>query len=715
MSETISTKQLQEACAALTQTIEFIAASRLQKGRNPEHIASLFRKIQSVLDAKISEFQKTTDGRGTPCGRNTPESCHRVVMTTGIETLSLALQVDSTHDMAAKDALKSRLLNYLLAVGPTKGRALIQLRVQCPLLVDGNCSIFETRPIECRSRFEQSSQFATVEKEFGTAVQRGLQNALTSLGMWSQTVDMARVLGMTLNDMSLCAHYLSGHPMFELAAIQVDVEIVPPVPSSNGSNNYSTDIEPSGNPDLTVLSRSRYQLNTQGDPEAAFSTSNRDGALQHVFRMQTPMAYKDSTEIERWRARLEDSFDQFRERQFDLRDKFDAVAAYNPLSISYQQKDDLDLLSRIGDYLTDEIAAKVLPDLCAPMSKRKSDGRLRIGYIGNGLDKSSGGYWATGWLKNHAKDVETFVFYLNPGRVPGADEYQRLANHYFHLPGHIPDAARLIKQQNLDVLIYPDAVCEGRNIQFALLRLAPVQCACWGGPETTGLPQIDYFLSADWMEPENAQDHYREKLVRLPRTGICYPRPVRAGSGLSKAAFGLDEGRLLLCMQAPSKMLPEWDPIFKEICDRSGRPIVFFSYPNTAAATVENRFRDCGIKAVFMPFMNLLQFHDLISHADVVLDTVGWSGGITALLALEQGKPIVTLPGRFRRSRHTSAFLKAAGAEGLIATTPEEYVELVLDSDRISEAAVNLDPWELFEDRVSVTALEDFLREAVSQ
>lgn len=54
------------------------------------------------------------------------------------------------------------------------------------------------------------------------------------------------------------------------------------------------------------------------------------------------------------------------------------------------------------------------------------------------------------------------------------------------------------------------------------LRLAPLQCMSWDLPVTSGLPVIDYMLTSELMEPEEANDHYSEKLLRLPGVGTCY-------------------------------------------------------------------------------------------------------------------------------------------------------------------------------------------------
>jgi CRISPR-associated protein Csy1 len=65
----------------------------------------------------------------------------------------------------------------------------------------------------------------------------------------------------------------------------------------------------------------------------------------------------------------------------------------------------------------------------------------------------------------------------------------------------------------------------------------------------------------------------------------------------------------------------------------------------------------------------------VLATADVVVDTMHWSGGNTSLDALAACTPIVTLPGRFMRGRQSAAMLKTMGLEELVASSPEDYVQ----------------------------------------
>jgi len=710
-------------CASTSQAVAFVASSRLRTARSLSTVEGLIRKVDVILDNKLKEVQK-----GLPpvaCQAGCSHCCHRVVIASAPEVFAAAAYIDGNFQGDQKSALQARLRRYLADVGPRIGHDLGVVRTACPLLIEGLCSIYEARPLACRAQFSLSvesciesenrpaGEFTAeiVESEIGRAATDGLSKGLKASQVCDNPIDFARALDLVLNDPLLFDGYMAGQWAFGIAEPVLDSISPPELVDEVGTHRYSPGEEASGFANNGILEKAFYYFQTTGDAEPVFKKGSNDGPLQQFFRVQVPMSYNSEQEVESWRERVKESFDEFSRSDSDVREKFDAISVFGLLSLSYQQKNDRDLLATIGDYLTHEVSAKVFPDLNVPIPKRKRDGKIRVGYIGTGLGKESGCYWASGWLKNHSEDFETFALYLNAYQTHGAEEFQKHADHYYHCTGPVGKAARFIKQLKLDVLIYPDTSILGRDVQFTTLRLAPIQCVGWGAPETTGMPNIDYFLSSEWMEPEDGDSHYRETLIRLPRTGMCYPTLNRHGSGLSKADFGLDDGPLFLCAQAPSKLHPKWDWVLKKITDRSRRPIVFFKYPFTAPVVAERRLKAAGVNAIFLPWLSERQFFDMLSLADVTLDAIGWSGGITSILALQQGRPVITLPGEFRRGRHAMAFLKAANVPALIAKDPEDYVDLVLNDDRRTKASNSLTPEEIFEDTASLTALEDFLRQ----
>jgi len=74
--------------------------------------------------------------------------------------------------------------------------------------------------------------------------------------------------------------------------------------------------------------------------------------------------------------------------------------------------------------------------------------------------------------------------------------------------------------------------------------------------------------------------------------------------------------------------------------------------------------------------MGRAQFLDVMTVSDVMIDTLRWSGGNTALDALSSALPIVTVEGRYMRGRQTAAMLRIRGIGGLIAANADQYLGL---------------------------------------
>jgi len=118
----------------------------------------------------------------------------------------------------------------------------------------------------------------------------------------------------------------------------------------------------------------------------------------------------------------------------------------------------------------------------------------------------------------------------------------------------------------LNVIIYPEIGMDPMTMKVASLRLAPVQMAAWGHPETTGLSTIDYYLSAEDFEPPGGEQYYREQLILLPHLGSSYQRLGISPVSVDLNALGVDtELPLLICPGSAYKYAPSHDGVFVDI------------------------------------------------------------------------------------------------------------------------------------------------------
>src|SRR5262249_44840918 len=126
-----------------------------------------------------------------------------------------------------------------------------------------------------------------------------------------------------------------------------------------------------------------------------------------------------------------------------------------------------------------------------------------------------------------------------------------------------------IAKLELDVLYYADVGMTAWTYFLAFARLAPVQCVTWGHPLTTGIPNLDYFISSELLEGPGAEEHYTEKLVRLPNLAVHYYRPQAPAEVRPRSHYGLEEtGRLYGCPQSLFKLHPDFDAILADVLRR---------------------------------------------------------------------------------------------------------------------------------------------------
>jgi predicted O-linked N-acetylglucosamine transferase (SPINDLY family) len=411
----------------------------------------------------------------------------------------------------------------------------------------------------------------------------------------------------------------------------------------------------------------------------------------------------------------------------------DAVGTIPPFYLAYTDENNRDLLALHGE-LSAQLMVQWAGTLGPIATGRIDRSRIEIGIVSAHIcDHSVWNAILKGWVQ-HLDSQRFSLTFFHLGDVHDQEtEFARTrASHFEHGKTSLEDWVRSIRYRQPDVLIYAEIGMDPLPLKLASLRLAPVQAATWGHPETTGLPTMDYYISAECLEPAGAEANYTESLVRLPGLGVCY-EPLRiAPATPDLAALGIDRRRpMLISPGTPFKYSPRYDWIYASIAKKAPEcQLIFFTGHKTELVEIlrtrlQRMFRAEGIDidsyVRFIPWLERPLFHGLIRHADVFLDPIGFSGFNTAIEAVEAGLPIVTRQGRYMRGRLASGILERMKSFELIARSEQEYINLAvkLASDADYRGSVRSRMSEeraiLYGDIAPVRALEAFLDGAVAK
>lgn len=367
-----------------------------------------------------------------------------------------------------------------------------------------------------------------------------------------------------------------------------------------------------------------------------------------------------------------------------------SVGSNQPFYLAYRPADVSALLSRYGDLVSSAAAGHWQGQIGERKDAHPPRNRIRIGV-------------ASGHVRHHPvwdvilrgiiahMDRERFEIHLyHTGSL--VDEETLWAESCVDRFVQGPRSTRAwlddIAQTQPDVMFYPEVGMDPMTCALAALRLAPLQVAAWGHPVTTGLPTMDMFLSGECLEASVADRHYREKLIRLPGTGVCTEKADRPSQPWNGPDRQNNVVRFALCQQ-PIKFDPAYDGLLARIAKDAGPSEFWLASPkalNWATAKLHDRlaaaFRKEGLDPDahlrVMPWLARDQFAGFLEDMDIYLDCLAFSGYTTALAALHRGLPIVTWEGEFLRQRLAAGLLRQIGMTDGIALSGDHYVEIAV-------------------------------------
>ncbi len=327
----------------------------------------------------------------------------------------------------------------------------------------------------------------------------------------------------------------------------------------------------------------------------------------------------------------------------------------------------------------------------APMSMaRKShdnapdpDRRLRIGYISPDFRTNSASRSFEPFLDGHDRQQFEICGYGNimkPDEI--TDRFKDKFDYYRSInPMEIEEAANLIEQDKIDILVEIGGHCRGNCLGVLARKPAPVQVD-YGGINTLGMEQIDYRFTDSIMDPPHLEKFYVEESVYLPG-GFCVYRPPH-NSPLVCPLPAKEKGYITFGSFNDHRKVNQytmelWAKILKAV--ENSRLLLKFRAGNDPRAREHffSQFEQLGINRQRVEISGMLNSHfehmQLYGQLDLALDTYPFNGCITTLEGLWMGVPIVTLVGKQGiLSRVGLSILSRLEFEIFAAAEPDEYV-----------------------------------------
>jgi predicted O-linked N-acetylglucosamine transferase (SPINDLY family) len=461
--------------------------------------------------------------------------------------------------------------------------------------------------------------------------------------------------------------------------------------------------------------------------ERGANETNHTG-LKLRLALQLPALYPDGEMVDVYRKHMDASLDELlREEKLPT---FNPVAEFGRTAfyMAYGGYNVKELAEKVG-----RIFAKAIPRLPeVDFSECRGRAKPRIGILSRHLykDHTIGKLTRNIISRLNLDEFDLSIFYMDKGFE--TDDCPHLAERadLVEIPFmDLRKAHSLVAERKLDLLFYPDIGMDPMSYFLAFSRLARVQCVSWGHPVTTGLPNMDYFLSSQYFEPEDGQDHYSEKLVRLETLLSYYDPPPQAETAkYSREPYGFkDDEHLYGCLQSLFKFHPDFDAVIGEILrrDPKGRLVLLEGlHPNWQNLLLERFQRtlpDVLDRITFLPRMSRQQLMNLMGLCEVLLDTFHFGGGNTAYEAFEMGTPTVTWPGAHMRARCTAGMYQVMGFMDPVASDWQDYVEKALRIGTDAEyresvrQKIRENNHKLFRDPNVVAEYEAFFRRALAE
>tara|TARA_B100001123_G_C15280589_1_gene1013869 strand:- start:600 stop:2132 length:1533 start_codon:yes stop_codon:yes gene_type:complete len=318
-------------------------------------------------------------------------------------------------------------------------------------------------------------------------------------------------------------------------------------------------------------------------------------------------------------------------------------------------------------------------------------------------------YWILSLIININSDkflIKIFTNTFDPSMLQGSEELNLLESRVqiVELPNFeasVPNAERymafsnIIKNNSVKILIDLDGYAQ-RKIQNANEHLlptflycpSPIQITWLGYPNTTGLQEIKYKLTDEYVDPPQSPQFYTETLIRLRYNWIFFPPHLiyPQFSPISELPFHKNNTITFGVFNKPSKWSLKSKKLWSKILIRIPQSKLIIKFSKLSFTP--------SLKKAFIAFMeaqgispnrihiikspnDYTSYLNLYRSIDIQLDTIPYSGYSTTANSLYMGVPVFTIAGTTHVQNRSSTLLYKSGLSECVGTCEESIINKI--------------------------------------
>ena len=331
---------------------------------------------------------------------------------------------------------------------------------------------------------------------------------------------------------------------------------------------------------------------------------------------------------------------------------------------------------------------------CEPKKKfsfqynfEKNPIKLKLGLVSADFGNHPGGFFTLSTLRElKKKNFELIAYSTNDRKDEFSNHFKPLFFKWHSIEKEKDEKiVKTIFNDGIHILIDLQGHSAKNRLPVFIHKAAPIQLS-WLGQGSTGISEIDYFIGGPHVTPKNEENHYIEKIFRLPEISMCFTPPdfdveINTLPALKNnfITFGcinkltkVNNDVILLWSKVLS--LVKGSKIFLKNKDLDDKTV----FAKTLERFKENNINEDRIilEGGSKSRKELLQAYNRI---DIALDPFPFQGNTSTVESIWMGVPVITLKGNRYLFHFGDSINSNLNMNNWIAKNHEEYVSKSLD------------------------------------